>query len=169
MNLHTPPPLVSGEHLGIERDETIDENSFVEVPGSLPEFSTVDTPQSIVWGQSEGKVITVSSSEIINAYDEITSWRKNIFLVPYGKIGREFIDQLTKHIIDWNNSTESQHIALKAAFVLLALALQKPSQKSKAKDHQECLAKRLALWKDGKIEVLLRGGRTVQKRLVRSH
>ena len=130
MNLHTPPPLVSGEHLDIERDETIDENPFVEVPGSLPEFSTVDTPQSIVWGESEGKMITVSSSEIINAYDEITSWRKNIFLVPYGKIGREFIDQLTKHINDWNISTESQHIALKAAFVILALALQKPSQKS---------------------------------------
>ena len=29
---------------------------------------------------------------------------------------------------------------LKAAIVLLAVGLQKPSQKSKAKDHQECLA-----------------------------
>ena len=66
-------------------------------------------------------------------------------------------------------STESQHIALKAALVLLALVLQKPSQKSKARDHQECLAKRLALWKNGKIAELLREGRTVQKRLVRSH
>ena len=94
---------------------------------------------------------------------------QNIFLVPYGKIGRKFIDQITKHINDWNNSTESHHIALKAAFVLLDLVLQKPSQKSKARDHQECLAKRLALWKDGKICELLREGRSVQKRLVRSH
>ena len=47
--------------------------------------------------------------------------------------------------------------------------LQKPSQKSKARDHQECLAKRLALWKDGKIAELLREGRSVQKRLARSH
>ena len=168
-DLHTNPSLVSGEHQDIERDETIDENPFAEVPGSLPEFSIVDTPQSIVWGQSEGKVITVSSSDIINAYNEITSWRKNIFLVPYGKIGREFIDQITKDINDWNNSTEGHHIALKAAFVLLALVLQKPSQKSKARDHQECLTKRLALWKDGKIAELLREGRSVQKRLVRSH
>ena len=65
--MHTPLPLVSGEHLDIERDETIDENPFVETPGSLLEFSTVDTPQSIVWGQSEGKVMTVSSSEIIKS------------------------------------------------------------------------------------------------------
>ena len=114
-------------------------------------------------------MITVSSLEIINASNEITSWRKNIFLVPYGKIGREFSDQITKRINDWNNSTESHHIALKAAFVLLALVLQKPSQKSKARDHQKCLAKRLELWKDGKIAELLREGRSVQKRLVRSH
>ena len=92
-----------------------------------------------------------------------------MFLVKYGKTGREFIDQITKHINDFNNSTESHHVALKAAFVLLALVLQKPSQKSKARDHQECLAKRLALWKDGKIAELLREGRSVQKRLVRSH
>ena len=38
-----------------------------------------------------------------------------------------------------------QHISLKAAVVHLALGLQKPSQKSKAKEHQECLAKRLEL------------------------
>ena len=39
----------------------------------------------------------------------------------------------------------------------------------KARDHQEGLAKRLALWKDGEIAELLREGRTIQKRLVRSH
>ena len=58
-----------------------------------------------------------------------------------------------------------QHIALKAAFVLLALGLQKPSQKSKAKDHQECLARRLRMWNEGEIESLVREGRMIQKRL----
>ena len=51
------------------------------------------------------------------------------------------------------------HIAVTAAIVLLALALQKPSQGSKAKDHQECLSMRLALWKEGEIDTLLREGR----------
>ena len=83
----------------------------------------------------------MTTSTIVNAYDEITCWRKNTFLVPYGKIGKEFIDQLTVHIMDWNNKAENQHIALKAAFVLVAVCLQKPSQKSKAKDHKECLAR----------------------------
>ena len=55
--------------------------------------------------------------------------------------------------------------SLKAAIVLLATALQKLSMKSKTKDHQECLTKRLALWKEGEIESLLREGRSIQKRI----
>ena len=123
LNLHTSQLEVSEEQPDLDCEETIDENPFAEVPGSLVEVSTVGTPQLIVWGHSEEE-ITVNSSEIINAYNEIISWRKNTFLVPYGKIGREFIDQLTKHINDWNNRAESQHVSLEGAFVLLALVLQ---------------------------------------------
>ena len=61
-----------------------------------------------------------------------------------------------------------QPIALNAAIVLLAVGLQKPSQKSKGKDHQECLAKRLVLWKEGEIYKLLREGRMIQKCLSNS-
>ena len=141
----------------------------VHLPGRLPDYNVVDTPLIINWGRrADGSTITVYSSVITKAYDEITQWRKNTFLVPYGKIGREFIDQLTTHITDWNNAAQMQHIALKAAIVLLATALQKPSMKSKAKIHQECLAKRLALWKEGEIDSLLREGRSIQKRLVKT-
>ena len=84
-------------------------------------------------------------------------------------IRKNFIDQLTaKHINDWTNGTEIQHIAIKAAIVLLAVGLQKPHQKSKAKEHQEYLAKILALWKEGAVDFLLREGRMIQKRLVKS-
>ena len=57
-----------------------------------------------------------------------------------------------------------QNITLRAAIVLLAVALQKPSMKSKAKDHQEYLAKRIALWKEGEIDSLLGEGRAIQER-----
>ena len=85
-----------------------------------------------------------------------------MFLVPYGKLGRDFIDQLTMHVNQWYNKSDKQHIALKVVFVLLALGLQKPDQTSKGKDHNECLKKRLALWKDGKINKLLHEGRMIQ-------
>ena len=80
-------------------------------------------------------------SAIDNAYNEISKWPKNTFLVPYGKVGREFIDKMTEHINDWNNGSKMQPIAVKAATAFLAVSLHKPSQTSKAKDHQECLAK----------------------------
>ncbi|CAB4008847.1 Hypothetical predicted protein, partial [Paramuricea clavata] len=99
----------------------------------------------------EIKSYTTIRITINDAYDEITTWRKNVFLVPYGKIGRDFIDQITMHINDWNSGSENQHVSLKAVFVLLAVGLQKPNPKSKAKDHQDALSKRLALWKDGEI------------------
>ena len=79
--------------------------------------------------------------------------KKNVFL------GRELIDQVTSHINDSNASSENHYVSLKAAFVLLDVALQRPSPKSKAKDHQEALCKRLALWKAGEICKVLRKGR----------
>ena len=77
-------------------------------------------------------------------------------LVPYGKIGR---------INDWNNSSDNCHVSLKAAFVLLAVGLQKSGPKSKAKDHQDALAKRLILWREGEISKLLRECRIIQRRI----
>ena len=112
--------------------------------------------------------LTVSLSTIDNACNEISKWQKNTFLVPYGKVGREFIDKMAENINDWNNGSKMQPIALKAAIVLLAVGLQKPSQKSKAKDHQECLAKQLVLCKEGEINKLLRKGRMIQKHLSNS-
>ena len=148
LDLHTPTALQVPEEQPInEHNDEFNNILCTELPGSLPEFTPANISQTIVWSKSFENVITVNSSEIDKTYD---TWRKNSFLVPYGKTGRDFIDQLTKHLNDWNNGLESQHVALKAFIVLLALGLQKPSQRSKAKDHQECLEKRLALWKEGK-------------------
>ena len=65
----------------------------------------------------------------------------------------------------WNSSSDNQHISLKTAFILLAVALQKPSPKPKTKDHQEVLSKRLTLWMEGEISKLVREGRILQGRV----
>lgn len=138
---------------GAELMKQIEQNDLdnVSVLRCLPEHNVVDKPSMITWGtRSDGSLIVIPTSIITDAYNEIVTWRKNVFLVPYGKTGKEFIDQVTSHINDWNSNSDQQHISLKAAFVLLAVALQKPSPKSKTKDHQDFLSKRLALWKEGK-------------------
>ena len=155
----------------IERQEVTSTTMtrVITVPGKLPSYTAIERPSMVEWSRTnDWKIITINSSVIDSAYNEITKWRKNVFLVPYGKTGRDFIDQLTKHIDDWNNNTRMQHLALKAAVVLLVTALQKPSQKSKARDHQECLEKRLLLWSRGEIECLLREGHAIQRRLTMS-
>ena len=127
---------IIGNERGVkERKDTIRNSSQVlnDVPGCLPEYTNISRPHTVTWDRdSDGEIITINSSLIDGACNEIITWRKNTFLVPYGKIGRDFVDQLSKYINDWNNGTAMQHLALKAAIVLLAVGLQKPSQKPKA-------------------------------------
>ena len=95
-----------------------------EMPGCLPNYEPVSMPSSVYWGRkSDQAEIRLNTIAIAKAYNEVTTWRKNTFLVPYGKIGRDFIDQVAKHNNDWNNISEMHHIAVTAAIVLLALAL----------------------------------------------
>lgn len=145
-----------------ENDTRHDNKSM---PGCLPDYFPTAEPPLINWGKrNDGSTIVLSSSIIINAYNEIVRWKRNVFLVPYGKIGRDFIDLVTSHINDWNNSSDNCHVSLKAAFVLLAVGLQKPGPKSKAKDHQDTLGKRLILWREGEISKLLRECSIIQRR-----
>ena len=52
--------------------------------------------------------------------------------------------------------------------LLPPLVLQKPSKKSKSKDHVQYLEKRLGWWKDGDLDLLVKEGEAIQKRLKNS-
>ena len=71
---------------------------------------------------------------VINeAYNEVVYWRKNVFLVSYGKIGKDFIDELILLINDWNYETERQHVALKAFFLFRLSVYRNQDQNLKQK------------------------------------
>ena len=132
-----------------DEDNESDDNTKEQWPNYLPEHNTANKSDVIEWGKSDnGSTIFIQTASIVNACDEIISWKKNVFLVPYGRIGRDFVDLLTMYINQWNNKSDKQQIALKAFFVLLSVGLQKPGPKSKAKDHKECLKRRIVLWKN---------------------
>ena len=67
----------------------------------------------------------------------------------------------------YGTASALESVALKAAIVLPILLLQKPSKKSKTKDHIQCLERRLTSWSNGELEELLKEGRAVQHRLPR--
>ena len=107
----------------------------------------------IKWGSLEGEVAI--TREVHSIYDEIVKWRKNIFLVPRGKVGTDLIKEIIRLLKLFINPTKWSRLALALLHIFLPLMLQKPSSKSKARDHVKYLEKRLKLWKEGDLKAIL--------------
>ena len=117
----------------------------------------------IKWGNLEGEEAIKNYISIV--YKEITSWNKNIFMLPRGKAGTEVIKELTRLICLFVDDTKWSRISLALVFIFLPLVMQKPSSNSKAKENSKYLETRLKLWSEGNVEALLAEGREIQNRL----
>ena len=102
---------------------------------------------------------------IDTAYNDIIHWKRNLFLLPSGAAGKSFIQEITRLLQAFANGSQLESIALKASFVMQILLLQKPSKNSKSKDHISHLKRRLELWKQGDIPLLIQEGRYIQRYL----
>ena len=123
---------------------------------------TEERQEPLIWGNHTSPDV----SQIINAaYEECIKWRRNIFMLPTGKPGREFIDEIARLITEWTTETSLHGIALKAVMIMPSLLLQKPKRDSKAKEHNEALRRRLLLWKEGEFDLLIREARFIQSNL----
>ena len=78
---------------------------------------------------------------INDIHQELTTWMKNNFLVPRGKIGKAFIAELNRILQMFNYKTKFEPIALHLVQIFIPLMLQKPSAKSKNRDHVKYLQK----------------------------
>ena len=121
----------------------------------------------IKWGEYHGE--EAIKNKVSSIYNEIISWRKNLFMLPRGKAGTAFVKELTRLITLFTVPSKWNRVALGKLHVFIPLMLQKPSQKSKAKEHVNYLEKRLKLWSDGNLDAILSESREIQKRLKRSH
>ena len=126
----------------------------------LPEAET--TPAEFVWGEKEGDLFI---REVNHAYNEIVYWRKNIFKLPSGAAGKLFIKESTRLLRAWNSKSAIRNTSIKCLMLMPALLLQKPSPKSKSKEHADILKRRLDQWSQGKISDLLYESQTIQRRL----
>ena len=104
-------------------------------------------------------------SMINAAYEEIIYWKRNIFLLPSGKVGKLFVQELARLYQLYADASPLENIALKACSVMQSLLLQKPFVKSKTKDHCSCLDRRLKQWLEGDIKALLSEGKCIQRHL----
>ena len=79
----------------------------------------------------------------IQQREEIVFWGKNVFMVPSGSAGKDYVSDMTRLINIWTvNATDLHKISLKILTIMPALPLRKPPFKSKAKQHSECFKRR---------------------------
>ena len=131
----------------VETDNTITNQTAISANTNNPPIpGNVYSSYTFKWNQVDGKMF----SEHLNLiYDTIVYWKKNVVLLPTGAAGKNYIREVTRLIHAWFNDTQLKDVALKVVHVIPVLLLQKPSKKSKAKDHVKHLEKRLALWQEG--------------------
>ena len=118
--------------------------------------------QTKIWGDYTKDDIHYKINEV---YGEIVFWRRHLFKLPTGAAGKKFISE-TKWNEYWNHDAiEFKDIALNVLMVMPALLLQKPTFKSTAKEHSQCLSRRLTQWELGEFNALLSKASTVQAKL----
>ena len=118
---------------------------------------------NLKWGKLEGETAIVETLK--KAYKEIISWRKNIMPLPRSKSGEAFIRELAKLLNLFVNKTAWKRLAFLAIHVFMPLMLQKPSARSKPREHSKYLGERLRKWNDGEIINLLKECKEIQKRM----
>ena len=103
--------------------------------------------------------------ELKQCYEKIVFWRKNLFMLPNGSSGKDYIKEIIRMISEWLIESPIMECAMFALHVMPTLLLQKPSKSSKSKDHVITLKQRLEKWKIGEFLQLLREARAFQNRL----
>ena len=116
------------------------------------------------WGDLRGKELQTA---VDDAYLEVVRWRRNLFMLPTGKAGEDFIEEITSLFNHFNNASPFEPIAFTLMAIIMPLLLQKPSKNSKCRDHVSFLEKRLKLWKTGRLQELLEEGRSIQERFTK--
>ena len=126
----------------------------VEIPFNIPPllYDAPQPSQNMHWGD----VLITNFEKDLKACYEIMTWTKNLFFLPSGRVGKEFIQEMKRLVDLFVNKTPLCPIALNALMVMVPLLLQKPSKSSKSADHIKYLTKRLELWKKGDLLSILR-------------
>lgn len=114
------------------------------------------------WGELNREACIVAINE---DYEEIVCWKRNIFLLPSGKVGKAFIKELARLYQAYADESPLECIALKACSVMQSVLLQKPHAKSKSKEHVVCLERRLNLWSEGRFKELISEGKCIQNHM----
>ena len=103
--------------------------------------------------------------KIERLYEELVYWKRNLFEIPTGNAGKEFINELTSYVNQWCSNAPDRAVAIKIVMILPQLMLQRTSLKAKSSENKHNLERRLELWKNNEIDELIDECKTIQQRI----
>jgi len=109
--------------------------------------------------------VSIFCKSVKDAHEEVMHWKRNCFLLPSGRVGKDFALELARLFQSYADNSTLHSIALTACSVFQILLLQKPHARSKSKDHVTCLKRRLTLWHSGDIASIVGEGKCIQDHL----
>ena len=113
-----------------------------------------------------GDLDTDSSCQVINAaYAEALHFRPNLFSVPAGTAGEKYVTTIARLFQCFGDSAAGEGMAIKTSMVAAQLLLQQPARMVDRRDHTNCLERRLRIWSDGNIDLLMREARTIEQQI----
>ena len=127
---------------------------------NLPQFDVCPLAiKAKMWGNISHQRMC---EEINNIYNEVVHFRRNIFNLLSARAGKHFIEELTFWLKQFNSNSDVNLVALKAFMVLPSVILQKPSATSTNKEHSVAIEWRLALRRQGDLNMLMKEIRFIQ-------
>jgi hypothetical protein len=67
--------------------------------------------------------------------EEVIHWKPNLFLVPFGSAGTSFGKEIARLFQTFADGSSLERVSMKAITLVQTLLLQKPSRRSKMKEH----------------------------------
>ena len=119
--------------------------------------------ESIRWGRMIGE--DEIGAKLDDVYNEMITWKSNLFEVPRGKAGKEFIEEVSRILSEFTYNTKWKPLSLKLVHVFMPLMLQRPTPRSKPKQNTKYLRERLKLWTEGEIDLIMKQCRQIQAHL----
>ena len=154
------------QHLRFCNPRNENDQEVGQPPPAPQEIPLVDNnageAEKFWWGEKRGSEV---EKDLVDIYEKIVFWRRNLFMLPNGSSGKAFIRETTRLLNSWSENTPLKDCALRAIHVMPALLLQKPSKTSKSKEHVNTLERRLESWKRGDLLKLFREAEAIQSRL----
>ena len=114
---------------------------------------------SFLWGELSGQDC---AKQLIECYNEALHWRRNLFKVPQGKAGNEFVQEISRLFRSYAEASSLESIALTATILFPILVLQKPHSQSTSKDLVLHMTRRIKLWTAGSFPSLMNECRSIQ-------